>query len=863
MLDLKYSIVDVECLWDYFSLQAKSESSEAVVFECYNDNDCYRLYEKLKKVTRPMYFYSIDYDKVMINALCKLVEKKQTNILYHLRKINDFIIQDKIDYFRLNAEFWCNCYYDIRDSNKYMQQDEVFELAKLKIKSIYPKCHEFIDEYSNLFGKSQVFKSLIMNSIPKIYYYYNIDVNKTIKPSISLKKLQLIHEGYNVKFDFSKYNSIEDIKKDGLFEKWIKYSENDVLFLEKLFLDKPKEDIIKRYYAYKAIKTINPDFEISNNELYSENNTLLITKILSIPNPKKDFEFNYEDHIKTNHPDFNHFVSFINKYNYIQRDKDLKKYYCENYNKEYINDDITVLTDNKVDLLTGSFDELVIGGTKIKFGLGGLHGAIEKYIGENLLHLDYTSQYPSIILQYKEYFKNIINVELYEAVYNMRIEAKLKEDEESILITDGLKLILNSAYGLINSNFNIPISNKKLGRFICLKGQSLLINLAAKLINRSLNITLINCNTDGIICKIPEGVSIDDIIEQDRDGYFVLGVKKYKNIVQKDVNSYILDNKVKGSFNIRIKQNINRHERISVNTKNGIRLIQGKEIEYEPIFFDTKWVNKEEVAYYFTNKEHGEQAIKLTKKPEILCINDEIMYFTSIVDLADKSIYQKYAEITRDKILDFTIINSDNKNLPFIEIELYKDTDENNCIKRSIKRQLYKLFSPDGKPVNGSKYIGFVGYKGGIKVNSYLPLKPIKPLVHYTMTSIQDSTYCQGFSLHNNDNSFIIIDIDALDKKTGTGKWGFGVLSDLITDLKACETLEVWNDQTDKFNHKYIFRNPDSKKYKINDKYNKFIELIDKAVIWSLDHSERVYRYKGMLQDIPNNIIKELLINET
>ncbi len=894
MLNLKYSIIDTECLEDYFSLQAKSEKSEVQVYECYSDEDCYQLYNQLKKVTRPMYFYSIDYDKVMLNALCKLVEKKETNILYHLRKINDYIIQDKLDYFRLNAEFWIDCYFYIKKTNEYMEHDEVFELAKIKIKSMYPQYHGFIDNYSHIFGKSKVFKNLIMNSIPKIYYYYNIDVNKTIKPSISLKKLQLIHEGYNIKFDFSKYTKIADIKKDGLFDKWIEYSKNDVLFLEKLFLAKPKDDITKRFYAYKAIKQINPDFEIDINVLFSENNTTLISKILEIPNPVKNFEFDYEEHIKTDHPDFNHLVSFVNQNNFIKKDKDLKNKYCQDYEKDYITDDQTIVNDDKIDLLIGSFMELIINGTKVKIGLGGCHGAIDQYIGENLIHLDYTSQYPSIILQYKEFFRNIINVDLYEAVYNLRITSKTKLSELKVkieeaykiiedggnemgdiaeqgpqieewekekieleLIVEGLKLILNSCYGLINSNFNISIACKKLGRFICLKGQSLIINLATKLINKCPDIKLININTDGIICKIPEGVNIDGIIEQDRDGYFTLGVKQYKSIIQKDVNSYILDNKVKGNFNIKIKQNINRHERISVNAINAIRLIQNKEIKFLPIFFDTKWIDKEEKRYYFTTKENGVKAIKRTAKPEILYIDNELMYFTDDINKADKSLYKKYAEITKNKILNFTWVNPTNTNKPYVEVELIEDIDENILVKRLEKRKLYKLL---GTGI-ASKYIGFTGYKGSIKANSYYPLKPIVPLVYYTMTQIQNSTYCQGFSLHNIDNSFIIIDIDALDKTTGRGKWGFGVLNFIIPLLREAKTFEVWNSQTLKFNHKYIFKNPDPKiNYKVNDKYSKFIELIDKGVIWSMKHSERQYFYQGEFKEITPEIISELLI---
>ena len=56
------------------------------------------------------------------------------------------------------------------------------------------------------------YKNLIINSIPKILGYYTIKPDKTLQMTISLKKLNLIYEGYSIKFDLSKYTKIEDIK---------------------------------------------------------------------------------------------------------------------------------------------------------------------------------------------------------------------------------------------------------------------------------------------------------------------------------------------------------------------------------------------------------------------------------------------------------------------------------------------------------------------------------------------------------------------------------------------------------------------------------------------------------------------------
>jgi len=74
--DIKYLIADIETLEDYFSFQYRNEvMSKADIIECYNDDDCYKLYNLLASSTRPMYVFSIDFDAIILNMFCKLVEK--------------------------------------------------------------------------------------------------------------------------------------------------------------------------------------------------------------------------------------------------------------------------------------------------------------------------------------------------------------------------------------------------------------------------------------------------------------------------------------------------------------------------------------------------------------------------------------------------------------------------------------------------------------------------------------------------------------------------------------------------------------------------------------------------------------------
>lgn len=898
---LYYAISDIECLEDYFSLQLKSESCKTVTtIECFNDSDIIRLYNSLMKGTRPLYFYSINYDKTMLNALCKLVEKKQDNLLNKLRKINDYLIQENLDYFSLNREFWVDHFFTYQENDPDANFDELWERSHLAFLGRETE-YNFIRDFPQVLGKSPVFKEKIINEIPKILRYFNIDVKKRIKPSISLKNLQLIKSGYSIKFDFNKYKSIAEIKKAELYEDFVKYGKNDVMALEDIFNESPKDQILQRLYAIEAVKMIKPDIDVSFVSIYSENNTNLINEILKLPEHRinKDIEIDYMKHINTNYPEFNNFVSHCNDMQHIKNDYEIKKSYTDIYQKTFIQDDYNILDgENKAGIQVNSVDEINIKSVYsnitdiiMKFGFGGAHGAIPNTILEKLIHYDFASQYPSIILQYKEYFKHIINIDLYEAIYNLKFElsekvslltaendkmyslindngndgadiaeygSQIEENEKQIeylkKIIKGVKLILNYSYGLINSNYKIPIACKKLGRFICFKGQELIINLCDKLKE---NNKITNINTDGVICtKNPI-----KMIEIGKDGYFVVDVKTIDKLIQNDVNNYLAVQgnylKRKGMFNIGIKQKLAKNEKIYINTENAINLILNKDIEIKPIYFGSKYfdTNLHSKLWYFTTKDKGNIVIKRLKKPEILSINGEEFYFTDDKSKSDYKMYLKYAKMTKEKILNFKM-NIKESNNPYFERILIKDNSELIKEKRQIKRRFNKLL--------GNKQIGFTGYMGNSKANSYINNEPITPLIQYTMSQILESTDCNGFSIENNKHNsklpFLIIDVDIYDKKTGKAKKGWGIVSEFLKKLKACNTFECWNKKTEKYNRKFVFLNNSTFKDAFNSKafkpWHNYIELLDKATIYTLSGYDLKYDCNWVEpKEVPPNLL--------
>lgn len=817
--DIKYNIIDIECLYykkdgvnsGYFSYQyLTDEMKEAKIFECRQDKHFHILYKALSNTDRPMYCYSIDYDKLMINCLCKMVEKGITNIAWKLRNISDFMIDGDVNFFQLNKEFWVDIYYK-NQNNENIDDLYQWSLDRLKENKSQPEI-EFINRYDWLFGKSKLFNRLNILEIPKIMYYYTIRQDNKPRMTISLKKLQLFHENYNIKFNFSKYMNMVDIEKDGLYDEFIKYSLNDVDFLKRFWEGKCKDDIIKRIYAVKAVKKLRPDFEVSDRAIYSENNTKLINEILKIDNPEKDIKINYLDYVKTPYSDFNRFVSFTTLNQDITKDSQLKKLYCEKYDKLYENDDTKKYEDGQVETIVNTIDELNINGIMVKYGYGGIHGAIEKYISEDLIHLDYRSQYPSIILQYKELFRNIIDVDLYEQIYNMRnfeIKPKIKElyteykqldqdikdqlviiekggndgadiaickdyytrfgqiekeIEELTKLEIGLKLILNTTYGLINSNFRLPIANKTLGRLICLKGQSMLLNLMYKLGKTEIG----NVNTDGIIIKNTENLDIDQIVKDDEDRYFVLGVTKIDKLIQKGVNSYIkISNgkmKTKGEFNLSIKNIIMKHDKY-IGLHNALRMIEKKSNEIYPIYFNRKYVDIQghedsfkDNAWYLTDKENGNIAIKKTIRPLILGCEGEIMYFTDDKEKARIAEYTKFAQLTYNKIMEHRL-NDNSKGIKYFPYKIISDEDiESIKEKRSIKRKLSKILQRDEILISGKLDMTNENKDILCKGND-----PIKELNNYTMTDIIKSKHIIGFYLDS--NSYHMISTDNLEQQ--------------------------------------------------------------------------------------------------
>lgn len=177
-------------------------------------------------------------------------------------------------------------------------------------------------------------------------------------------------------------------------------------------------------------------------------------------------------------------------------------------------------------------------GCKIEFGFGGLHGVHKtKKRVKNMKLLDVASMYPHIIL-------NINALGEYSKKYREILEERIKIKHVDKVLSDALKLILNSVYGNLKNQYS-SLYNPKGALSVCVYGQIALFDLCRRLYEQGH--TLVNINTDGV-GFIPNGADYEKVWhEWEKDFNLELEEDSFDTFIQKDVNNYIgvKDGKIK------------------------------------------------------------------------------------------------------------------------------------------------------------------------------------------------------------------------------------------------------------------------------------------------------------------------------
>lgn len=185
----------------------------------------------------------------------------------------------------------------------------------------------------------------------------------------------------------------------------------------------------------------------------------------------------------------------------------------------------------------GQKKDLIISGVPHTFALGGIHGAIKRcHRKGQLLHIDVTSYYPSIMIQHNLLTRQSREPELFTAIYNKRVELKKagKKEEQA-----PYKIILNSTFGITNQEFSKAYDPQR-NHDVCINGQLMLLMLLEMLEGTC---DLIQSNTDGIIvdCTGFDRARVEEICHQwERQTKMGLSFDSVSEIWQKDVNNYLI-----------------------------------------------------------------------------------------------------------------------------------------------------------------------------------------------------------------------------------------------------------------------------------------------------------------------------------
>ncbi len=173
------------------------------------------------------------------------------------------------------------------------------------------------------------------------------------------------------------------------------------------------------------------------------------------------------------------------------------------------------------------------------FAWGGLHGCVDHPIVRTgrIFHVDVTSYYPSIMIEYDLLTRNCKNKRKFKEIYDKRVELKRqgKKKEQA-----PYKIILNGTYGICKDRHSKAYDPRQANN-VCVNGQLMLLDLLEHLEGHA---EILQSNTDGIILQVADSdeavQTMKDICKEWMDRtHMGLGFDEIDKIIQADVNNYV------------------------------------------------------------------------------------------------------------------------------------------------------------------------------------------------------------------------------------------------------------------------------------------------------------------------------------
>jgi hypothetical protein len=222
------------------------------------------------------------------------------------------------------------------------------------------------------------------------------------------------------------------------------------------------------------------------------------------------------------------------------------------YTFGFDNDDFTFLKNTYENL--DFTDELQFsqsieyGDLQLDFGLGGIHGVVKNYQGENLVDIDVASYYPNLIRNLKALPHTVKDPQAFYSMIDDRIELKKTDPAKAT----AYKVLINTVYGAMNYTYG-----NRLGQLydlenlykVTITGQLLLAKLIEML--RAEGYRVVYANTDGVMIEDNGAGTYPKVCKAWEElTNLELELSPIRQAFIKDVNNYIV---VKADGDVKLK----------------------------------------------------------------------------------------------------------------------------------------------------------------------------------------------------------------------------------------------------------------------------------------------------------------------
>jgi len=153
-------------------------------------------------------------------------------------------------------------------------------------------------------------------------------------------------------------------------------------------------------------------------------------------------------------------------------------------------------------------------------------------------NIDVASYYPSMILEFGFYPPRFTEkfLEVYGNIYKTRLKAKAEKD---MVVSDGLKIVLNGSFGKLGSMYS-KLYSPDLMLQVTLTGQLMLLMLIEEVTKEGYQV--VSANTDGIelVCAKDRREELENIVfEWELETGMIMEEGEYVALYARDVNNYV------------------------------------------------------------------------------------------------------------------------------------------------------------------------------------------------------------------------------------------------------------------------------------------------------------------------------------